>query len=183
MTLRILGVNGSLRTGSPADYALKFARQALEERGATCEAFEIGPLPSLDGRPDDQYPASVVAWRAAAEAADGFLISVSTFHGGIPGALKNALDFLDTEQVGGKPFAIIGVSWGDAEPGVTDTMRTMRHMGGIAAVPDVVISRARDHWGTGEQPANKGVLIAIDKIAGDLMDVCTLRSEDRLPAP
>jgi hypothetical protein len=59
----------------------------------------------------------------------------------------------------------------------------MRHIGGIAAVQDVVISRARDHWGPGEQPSNKGVLIAIDKIASDLFDVCTLRSEDRLPSP
>lgn len=183
MTLRILGINGSLRTGSPADYALRIARQCLEERGTTFESFELNALPALDGRPDDQYPAAVVAWRAAAEAADGYLIAVPSFHGGMPGALKNALDFLDMEQVGGKPFAIIGVSWGDAEPGVTDTMRTMRHLGGIAAVPDVVISRARDHWGTGEQPANKGVLIAIDKIASDLFDVCTLRAEDRLPAP
>lgn len=183
MTLRILGVNGSLRTGSTAERALKFARQALEERGAQFESFEIGPLPNLDGRPDDQYPAAVLAWRAAAEAADGFLISVPSFHGGMPGALKNALDFLDVEQVGGKPFALIGVAAGDAEPGVTDTARVMRHIGGIAAVPDIVISRARDHWGAGEQPANKGVLIAIDKIAGDLFDVCTLRAEDRLPSP
>ncbi len=183
MTLRILGVNGSLRQGSTADHALRLARLSLEERGAQCEPFEIGSLPALDGRPDESYPAAVTAWRAAAEAADGFLITVPSFHGGMPGALKNALDFLDMEQVGGKPFALIGVAMGDAEPGVTDTARVMRHIGGIAAVQDVVISRARDHWGAGEQPSNKGVLIAIDKIASDLFDVCTLRAEDRLPSP
>ena len=59
----------------------------------------------------------------------------------------------------------------------------MRHIGGIAAVPDVVISRASEHWGPGEQPANASVKIAIAKVADDLMAMVALRAAGKLPQP
>jgi len=180
---RILGINGSIRPRSSADRALSFVFKALESAGAQCEAFEIGSLPLLDGRPDEQYPATVAAFRAACEAADGFLITVPSYHGAMPGGLKNALDFIDLPHAGGKPFALIGIAGGDAEPGVTDVARVMRHIGGIAAVPDVVISRASEHWGPGDEPANASVKIAIAKVAEDLVTMCRLRADGKLPQP
>lgn len=183
MPLRILGINGSIRPGSSADRALRFTMKVLGAGGAQCEVFEIGSLPLLDGRPDDQYPAAVAAWLAACNAADGFVLTVPSIHGAVPGGLKNALDFIDEPQVGGKPFALIGIANGDAEPGVTDVARILRHMGGIAAVPDVVISRAGEHWGPGDLPANASVKITIAKICDDLMTVSQLRADGRLPTP
>jgi NAD(P)H-dependent FMN reductase len=183
MPIRILGINGSIRARSTADRALRFTLGALEAGGAQTEVFEIGSLPVLDGRPDDQYPAAVAAWRAACEAADAFVITAPSYHGSAPGGLKNALDFIDMPQAGGKPFAVIGIAGGDAEPGVTDVTRVMRHIGGIAGVPDVVISRAGEHWGPGDQPANASVKIAIAKVAEDLLTLCALRAAGQLPQP
>jgi NAD(P)H-dependent FMN reductase len=183
MPTRILGLNGSVRAHSSADRALRYILRALEAGGAQCEPFEIGSLPVLDGRPDDQYPATVAAFRAACEAADAFVIAVPSYHGAIPGGLKNALDFIDVPHAGGKPFALIGIAGGDAEPGVTDAARVMRHIGAIAAVPDVVISRAADHWGAGEEPANASVKIAIAKVAEDLLTICALAAAGKLPKP
>ena len=80
MAVRILGINGSIRAGSSAGRAMQFAFRALERTAAQCESFEIGSLPVLDGRSEDQYPASVSAWRAAAGAADGLLVVVPSFH-------------------------------------------------------------------------------------------------------
>jgi FMN reductase len=180
---RILGINGSIRPRSSADRALQFTIKALEAEGAQCETFEIGSLPLLDGRPEEQYPATVGAWRAACAAAEAFVIAVPSYHGAAPGGLKNALDFIDLPQAGGKPFALIGIAGGDAEPGVTDVARVMRHIGGIAGVPDVVISRAGEHWGPGDQPSNKGVAMAIQKVAEDLLALTALRGEGKLPQP
>lgn len=183
MPFRVLGVNGSIRQGSSADRALRFALRTLEAADARVESFEIGSLPLLDGRPEDQYPAAVSVWRAACTAADALLVTVPSYHGSMPGALKNALDFVDVPQLGGKPFVVIGIAGGDAEPGVTDVVRVLRHIGAIAAVPDVVISRAGEHWGTGDEPANKSVALAIGKVAEDLMTMCALRAEGKLPQP
>ena len=183
MATRILGINGSIRPRSSADRALRFAMNALEAGGAQCETFEIGSLAILDGRPDAEYPASVGAFRAACTAADALLITVPSYHGAIPGGLKNALDYIDAPHVAGKPFAVIGIAAGDAEPGVTDTTRVLRHIGAIAAVPDVVISRAGEHWGPGDEPANGSVAVAINKVAGDLLALCSLRAAGQLPQP
>lgn len=183
MVIRILGINGSARPGSSADRALRFALQELKALGSHCETFEIGSLPLLDGRPDDQYPATVDAWRAAVGAADGLVLAVPSYHGALPGVLKNALDFIDTPHAGGKPFAVLGIAGGDAEPGVTDTTRVLRHIGAIAAVPDVVISRAGQHWGPGDSPANDIVGTAVRKVAADLVAVCALRATGSLPQP
>jgi FMN reductase len=183
MAIRVLGVNGSLRPRSTADRALRFTLRMLEGHGAQCDAFEIAALPVFDGRPDDQYPASVSAWRAACSAADGFVITVPSFHGGMPGGLKNALDFVDMPHVGGKPFVIVGIAGGDGEPGASDTARVMRYIGGIAAQPDVIISRSAEHWGPGDEPRNESVAVAIRKVMADLAALCELRVAGRLPRP
>lgn len=183
MSFRVLGIDGSAREGSTANHALRFALDALQRAGAQCETFDIACLPILDGRPDDRYPAAVSTWRATVEASDALFFAVPSYHGAIPGGLKNALDFIDAPQAGGKPFAVIGIAGGDAEPGVTDVTRVLRHIGAIATVPDVVISRASEHWGTGPTPSNAGVAIAIAKIAADLLAVCELRAAGKLPAP
>lgn len=183
MAIRILGINGSIRPNSSADRALRFTLRAFEAHGAHCEAFEIGSLPILDGRPDDQYPATVAAWRAACAAADALVMTIPSYHGAAPGGLKNALDFIDMPQAGGKPFALIGIAGGDAEPGVTDVARVLRHIGGVAAVPDVVISRASEHWGPGDEPTNKSVAVAIAKVVEDIVALCGLRAAGQLPQP
>lgn len=183
MAIRILGVNGGAERGSRADRALQFALGRISRHAAHCETFEIGALPVRNGRNGDEFPATVAAWRAAVQAADALVLTVPTVHGGIPGGLKNALDHLDATLVEGKPFAVIGISRGDAEPGVSDTTRVLRHLGAVAAVPDVVISRANDHWGDGDEPANHQVALAIERVAEGLVRLCALRAEGRLPIP
>jgi NAD(P)H-dependent FMN reductase len=179
----ILGVNGAIRPGSTADRALQFALGLLRERGATCETFDIGTLPLLDGRPEEQYPASVEAWREACRAADGLVFTVPSYHGAIPGGLKNALDFIDRPEAGGRPFFVLAIAGGDAEPGGTDLTRVMRHIGAVAGVPDVVVSRAGEHWGRGNEPANAMVATAIERAIDRLLAMCRLRLAGVLPEP
>ncbi len=183
MTVNILGVNGGVQRGSTTDRALGYFRPLIEQRGGRFGTFEIGELPALDRRPDDAYPPAVAAWRAAASSADGFVFAVPSYHGGMPGAFKNALDFLEMEHAGGKPFAVIGVAGGDAEPGVTDTTRVMRHIGGLACVMDIVISRSAQHWGPGDTPTNEAIGAAMARVAEDLVAFCLLRASGQLPTP
>jgi len=181
MATRILGINGSIRLHSSADRALRFVLRSLEVRGAVCETFDIGSLPLLDGRPDDEYPASVEAWRVACYKADAIVIAAPSYHGALPGSLKNALDFIDVPQVGGKPFAVVGISAGDAEPVVTDVARVMRHVGGIAAVLDIVVSHAPDQWGKGDEPASPILASQVEHMVEALIDLCKLRAAGELP--
>ena len=181
--VRILGINGAIRPGSTADRALQFTLGRLASLGADCVTFDIGQLPLLDGRPEGQYPEAVGAWRAACREADGFVVAVPSYHGALPGGLKNALDFIDAPEAGGKPFLVVAIAGGDAEPGGTDVTRVLRHIGAVAGVPDVVVSRAADQWGTGAEPAHAELGAAIERATAALMALAGLRAEGRLPAP
>jgi len=183
VSLRVLGINGSNRPGSHAARALAVALACTTEEGDLAETFEIGALPLVDGRDPDEYPAAVAAWRAAFAAADAVIIAASNFRGGVPGALKNAIDHLDPDDAAGKPIAIIGVAFGDAEPAVTDVTRFVRHLGAVTAVRDVVVSRAHQHWGDGDEPANPNVRLAIARVVSDLLAVARLRASEVLPGP
>lgn len=110
--MRILGVSGSLRTGS-SNTALLRAVAALASEG-----MEILIAPPLDGLPhfnpdlDGENPPSPVrAWRALLESADGVFICSPEYAHGIPGVLKNALDWdVSSGKLVHKPVALINAS-------------------------------------------------------------------------
>ena len=90
---KLLGVSGSLRRDSYNTAILRTLQDAL---GATVD-FAIHPLndvPPYDQDADTaQPPAAVAALRAAIAEADGLVIVSPEFNYGIPGVLKNALDW------------------------------------------------------------------------------------------
>ena len=76
----------------------------------------IGDLPVYNRDFDADYPQAGKDLKAAIESADAVLIVTPEYNRGIPGALKNALDFASrpwgTNSFAGKPVAIAGASMG-----------------------------------------------------------------------
>jgi RimJ/RimL family protein N-acetyltransferase/NAD(P)H-dependent FMN reductase len=69
------------------------------------------PLFQPDAAPDALAPAAVIALRAAIASADAVLFSVPEYAHGLPGALKNALDWLVSgTELTGKPVALLNTS-------------------------------------------------------------------------
>jgi NAD(P)H-dependent FMN reductase len=93
--IRLLAISGSLRAVS-SNTALLEAAARLAPPGMTVTLYDgIGDLPHFNPDLDiDPAPPAVVAWRAAIRGADGLLISSPEYARGIPGAFKNALDWL-----------------------------------------------------------------------------------------
>lgn len=111
--MKILGISGSLRAAS-ANTALVRAAAALAPEDMTVTLYEgLGSLPhytpDLDG---DDPPAPVAEWRAQLRAADGVLFCTPEYAHGMPGSLKNALDWIVSsgEFDGGKPTAVLSAS-------------------------------------------------------------------------
>ena len=116
--IRILGLSGSLRSGSHNTALLRAAAMSLPS-GAELEVFDgLRDLPAYDADLDtpETEPESVARLRAAIAEADGVLISTPEFNGSIPGALKNALDWASRpfpdNSLKGKPVAVVGASTG-----------------------------------------------------------------------
>ncbi|MDB5684112.1 MAG: reductase [Sphingomonas bacterium] len=115
----IVGISGSLRKHSYNSGLLR-AAQAMMPAGARLEIASIAGIPLYDGDSEaaDGIPASVTALKEAIAAADGLLIATPEYNNGVPGVLKNAIDWAsrppaDLARVfGGKPVALIGASPG-----------------------------------------------------------------------
>ncbi len=93
--IRLLAISGSLRAVS-TNTALLEAAVRLAPAGMTVTLYGgIGDLPHFNPDLDiEPAPPTVTAWREAVRNADGLLISSPEYARGIPGAFKNALDWL-----------------------------------------------------------------------------------------
>ena len=119
MTVRLVGISGSLRAGS-FNTALLRAAQTVAPPDVELTAGSIRDIPLYDGdvERDEGLPASVVALKDQIAAADGLILFTPEYNNGIPGVFKNAIDWLsrpssDISRVfGGRPVAILGASPG-----------------------------------------------------------------------
>jgi chromate reductase len=117
---RILGISGSLRAGS-FNTALLRAALPMAGAGIVLELVTLHGIPLYDGDVEtrDGIPAAVQALKEEILAADGVLIATPEYNNGVPGVLKNAIDWLsrppsDSARVfGNRPFALIGASQGN----------------------------------------------------------------------
>jgi chromate reductase len=127
--MKIIAICGSLRAQS-SNLALLRAATNL---GIDVQIYEgLGSLPHFN--PDDDIegatpPAAVAELRTLLANADGILISSPEYAHGVPGSLKNALDWLVSDgALVDKPVALINASpiGGEfARDSLVETLRTM----------------------------------------------------------
>jgi chromate reductase, NAD(P)H dehydrogenase (quinone) len=147
---RLLGLPGSLRKSSNSLAVLLGLHSVLPDTAA----LEIRRLDlALYNQDEDgrASPPAVVALRQAVAASEGLVIVTPEYNYGMPGVLKNALDWLSRpygkSAMVGKPALVISVS-----PAITGGVRAqgqlhMTLLGMSARIvpgPQVVIGSARD---------------------------------------
>jgi NAD(P)H-dependent FMN reductase len=126
--VRFLAVSGSLRAVS-SNTALLQAAARLAPPGVEVELYGgLADLPHFNPDLEATEPAAVSDLRARVRAADGLLICSPEYAHGVPGSLKNMLDWL----VGGsefwnKPVALFNASPASthAQAALAETIRTM----------------------------------------------------------
>jgi chromate reductase len=150
--VRVLGIAGSLRAGS---YNRALLRAAVELAPAEMEieAFEgLREIPLYDGDVEEAgVPEPVQRLAAAIAAADGVLLVTPEYNFGVPGVLKNALDWVSRRPAGtplrGKPVALAGASGGAAGTARSqlELRPTLAMMGALVlATPNVMVANAGD---------------------------------------
>ena len=120
--VHIVGFAGSLRKGS-LNRALLRAAQANAPDGMVIEAFDLAGVPLYNGDVEAEGdPEGVAAFKAAIRRADGVLMVTPEYNHGVPGVMKNAIDWAsrppNDAPLKGKPVGIIGAS-----PGITGSAR------------------------------------------------------------
>jgi len=118
--MKVLGISGSLRAASSNGRLLR-AIAALAPEGWVFTFFDqqIGRLPHFSPDLDEEgapVAEPVAEFRALVRACDGVLISCPEYAHGVPGAFKNALDWLvSSGELSAKPVALLMASPSGAE--------------------------------------------------------------------
>ena len=116
--MRVLGISGSLRRSSYNTALLRHAGVLFEGEGAEFVVYDgLRDIPPYDEDCDTaEAPEAVSRIREAVRNADAVFFVTPEYNYSIPGALKNALDWLsrpfDTNPLRYKPVAVIGASAG-----------------------------------------------------------------------
>jgi chromate reductase, NAD(P)H dehydrogenase (quinone) len=151
--LKFLGFAGSLRRAS---YNRGLIRAAVESApsGIVVETFDLGDLPLYNQDIEDAgEPDVVVAFKRAIGQADGLLVATPEYNHGVPGVLKNAIDWASrprvTSPLRDKAVAVVGAS-----PGQGSTARAQAQLRDafvftgacVMPQPELLIAAAASHF-------------------------------------
>ncbi|MDQ3687618.1 MAG: NAD(P)H-dependent oxidoreductase [Acidobacteriota bacterium] len=176
MTLKVLGVSGSMREGSHSAHALRIVLDGAAERGVETRFLDlrVADLPLY--RPDaaSQHDGLTRATEAAAWA-DAFVLATPDYHGSMSGAMKNFLDH-HWEEFAGKLFGYLCASH---EKGLTvmDQMRTAVRQCYGWSLPYGVSFNGKEDFDAAGEVTNGTVARRLNMLARDLVVYGTLISD------
>ena len=149
----VVGLVGSLRRGS-INRALMRAAIGSAPGNLRITPREIGELPLYNADLEKEVVPSVVAeLREGVRRSDGLLVATPEYNHGVPGVLKNVIDWLSRpvsdSALDGKVAAIIGAS-----PGLTGTVRSQVQLRQVFAStnthvllrPEVLVAHAHEKF-------------------------------------
>jgi chromate reductase, NAD(P)H dehydrogenase (quinone) len=140
-----LTICGSLRAASVNAEVLR-ALDNLSPDNVILTPFQgLASLPHFNPDHEDNAPSSVLEWRDQLQRAQGVIISSPEYAHGVPGVLKNALDWVvGTGEFMNKPVLLISASPNSAfvGPQLTETLSVM--MGRVHSVTLSVVGKKRD---------------------------------------
>ena len=186
--MHILGISGSLRTGSYNTKALK-AAQSLVPAGVELYIYTLHDIPLYNADVENEgIPASVESFREAVVAADAVLICTPEYNYSVSGVLKNALDWLSRsggKPLEGKPVAVMGAS-----PGRLGTVRAQYHLRQVlvhfeACVlnkPEVMIAKAHEAFDENGSFANEQTAAIVQRQLQALVDFAGLLERGKATA-
>ena len=118
-TISIVAIGGSTRPDSSSERAVRLAARGARDAGArvtTITGREL-MLPIYDTETSDRTP-QALALVEAVRGAHGLLVASPSYHGGVSGMMKNALDYIedlashDPPYLHGRAVGCIAVAYG-----------------------------------------------------------------------
>ncbi len=145
--LHILGISGSLRSGSYNRGLLRAASELMPE-GMTLDIADLAQIPLYNEDIFSDRPEAVTHLQEQIRLADGVIIATPEYNHSIPGVLKNALDWISrpmkTQPFAGKPLAVMGAGGRSGTVWAQDNLRQVAvHLGMLILMePQVAVERS-----------------------------------------
>lgn len=114
---KVIVLSGSIREGRKSHFVAQFINKKLQETNqinATLLDLKEYPFPIMETRMNetDAPPERLGEFSTLLSQSDGIIIVSPEYKNGIPGALKNALDYLDPQIFKHIPLGIVTVTSG-----------------------------------------------------------------------
>lgn len=190
MSVRIVGLGGSVATPSASLRALELALESAAARGAEIELFDVRSLdlplydPTLGAVPPDAERLA-----RAVKQADGMIWSSPTYHGALSGAFKNALDWFqvlaenDPPYITDKPVGLIATSAGSRAMQTINTMAsTVQSLHGWTLPFCVTVGQAYSAFTPAGSPEDSAIAMQLATLGRMTVDAARRFSRDPGPA-
>jgi FMN reductase len=134
VSIRVVGIGGSVDPGSQSDRALRAVLSEVTSRGAQVELFSGQDLDLPPYHSNAVLPDPARDYVEAVRRADAVVISSPGYHGTVSGLVKNALDYLEELRTDLRPYldgravGLVAVARGwQASVGTLATLRQVTH--------------------------------------------------------
>jgi NAD(P)H-dependent FMN reductase len=147
MPIDVVAISGSLRRDSITFHATSAALAGAVAAGARTEMIDLRrwPLPFCDARDEEEeaHDPLVSKLRAKVKAAQGLIVGTPEYHGSFSGVVKNALDLLSSDELGGKMVGLVSVAGGESGKSALSHLRlVMRAVHAWVVPQEVMVPRA-----------------------------------------
>ena len=186
--IRILGIAGSLRKQSFNKGALRAAQKLCPE-GAAIEAFDLEGIPPFNQDDEKSAPQRVKDLKEKIRQADAVLLVTPEYNYGLPGVLKNAIDWASRpygdNAWDGKPVAIMSaaLSMGGGVRAQYQLRQSFVFLNMDAVVqPEVAIGNAPERFDKDANLTDETSKKLIGQLLRNLLEKTRLREQARIRA-
>ncbi len=134
MSIRVVGIGGSVERRSQSERVLRAVLAATQKLGADVQVFSGLDLDLPPYHPGAVLPDLALEFVTSVRRADAVVISSPGYHGTVSGLVKNALDYLEELRgdqrpyLDGRPVGLVAVAGGwQAAVGTLSTLRQVVH--------------------------------------------------------
>jgi chromate reductase, NAD(P)H dehydrogenase (quinone) len=173
--MRVLGISGSLRSGSHNLRLLRAAAALLPPDAEFVEFDALKAIPPFDEDDELDPGPAVQAWREQIERADALLFATPEYNHSTPGALKNAVDWASrpslTAALRNKPAAVIGASTGmfGAVWAQAELRKSLAAAGARVVDRELPVAEAQDAFTADGALADPDQAVALEGILAELL--------------
>lgn len=178
----IVGIGGTTREGSTAERALRTALGHIERNGGQIQAFCANELPREIFDPSNAARSeSARKLVDALRQCDGVIIATPSYHGGISGLIKNAIDFIEDLRSDSRVYlqdrAVGSIVCADGPQAMGATLGSLRAIahalrGWPTPYGATINTRNRPFGGEGQE-ADPAAIQACEMVAEEVLKLAT----------
>ncbi|WP_199615225.1 NADPH-dependent FMN reductase [Paenibacillus alkalitolerans] len=169
--MNIVLIAGSYRQDSTSTKLLRYMAKVLQKKGVEASIVDLREMPVPLYMPySEQTDANTAHMIRSVANADGIVLGTPEYHGSVSGVLKNALDYMGSDEFSGKPVLCVSSSGGAVGVSSLTHMQAMvRNMHGINCSEWVSIGGEHRRFTEEGEPEAEAVRTRVDRALDHLI--------------